>query len=138
MTNNVGLTQRQARPTYVNNSAVGAMMGGLGGLLGNQANMNRMLGGASPAAPSPNLQGLMSKAIQGGVGGIMGGGGTMRTQPVGPAIPVQAPTAQVNMRNTAMPAVTGAPAGTPASTIAKGAGRPQPGRFGMFGQGRFR
>ena len=124
MTNNVGVTTRQGRPTYLNNSAIGGITGGIGKMFG-QGNMERMLGGASPTAPnaanalqqrlaampSANPQALM-KAIQGGMGGLMGGGGTMRTQPVGPAIPVQAPTMStqpvgrpmpINVRNAGAP-----------------------------------
>ena len=165
MTNNVGVTRRLAQPTYLDNSALGAVNNGITGMFGGAANMNRMLGGVSPASPSPagrNARDLMN-AVQGGLGGVM------RTQPVGPAIPVQSPTmstmpvgrpmplgdtmnmpqqavvpnAPVNVRNANMPAVTGAPARRPAPTITKGGsggpgGVPRPAfSGGAVGRGTF-
>lgn len=68
MTNNVGMTMRQARPQYVTNGGLGSVMNGIGGLFG-----------GAPTQPGQKK-----------IGGMTPGnaGGTMTTMPVGSPLPV--------------------------------------------------
>jgi hypothetical protein len=109
MTNNVGMTMRQARPQYLSNSGLGAIAGGISGLFGGR----KQTGGMTPGVNEMKVAAIehAGQIRTQPVGApVPISGGTMTTMPVGRPMPM--PQAPVNVRSVA--------GGTPMNPLGRG------------------
>ena len=99
MTNNVGMTMRQARPTYLSNGGLGGAFGNLASMFGNRNPLDatkNVMSTMPVGSPVPVPGGAM-KSVMSGVTGLLNGnrsplgnspGNAMSTMPVGRPMPI--------------------------------------------------
>jgi hypothetical protein len=98
MTNNVGMTMRQARPQYLSNGGLGAVAGGIGAMFGGNGGLAASLGRKKTGGMTPAVNEMAGQIRTQPVGApVPISGGTMTTMPVGRPMPM--PQAPVNVRN---------------------------------------